>query len=93
MEKKKFLMEVVTNGEILDQLKTSGKSITRNTFKKYVDNKQMDEVEKSLGYSNRHGGLLAKENTMIKYWKFPVPETGTFSMVYQESPGKIYIFA
>ena len=82
------------NTDIITQMRSSGKQIVRDTFKKYVDLSQMKEVEIEIGYDHRSPkGNLAKDNHMIEYWKCTFPEITGDVFIYKPSETKLYVFA
>ena len=85
-------VEYATPVQISD-LFTNGKKITRDTFKRYVDLEQFTKIEESFGYSNKHGGKLAKENTMIEYWKYNLDGFPGDVMVYKPTEVALFVFA
>lgn len=89
----KFLSRLDVSSEHIEHLKKDGTKITRDTFKRYVEPSELSNVETGLGYSNKHGGVLAKDNAMIEYWKYKLPEINREVMVYRPSEFKLYVFS
>jgi hypothetical protein len=85
-------VEYATPVQISD-LYTNGKRIVRDTFKRYVDLEQLTEIEEKLGYSNKHGGRLAKDNSMIEYWKYNLGDFPGDVMVYKPTEVALFVFA
>ena len=87
-----FTVDYATPVQISD-LYTNGKRITRDTFKRYVYLDKLTKIEEKLGYSNKHGGKLAKDNSMIEYWKYRLNGFPGDVMVYKPTEVAIFIFA
>lgn len=88
----RFLSKFAANTELISQVKASGKSITRDTFKRYVENSQLTDIEKNLGYDSKNGYAMAKDNKMIEYWKCKFPEVDQDTFIYKPSPNELYVF-
>ena len=88
MKKPSFLSCCELTNSFKSQIEISGKTVTRDTFKKNVDLESFNKIEKSLGFSQKN---LAKNNQDIIYWKCNFPELSCVSWIYQLS-GNIYIF-
>ena len=88
MKKPSFLSCCELTNSFKSQIEISGKTVTRDTFKKNVDLESFNKIEKSLGFSQKN---LAKNNQDIIYWKCNFTELFCVSWIYQLS-GSIYIF-
>ena len=88
----RFLTKIEANHETLSQLKVSGRPVTRDTFKRNVINSHFGKIEKELGYDNKPGGILAKDNKMIEYWKCKFPEMDNTVFIYKPSQTELYVF-
>lgn len=86
----KFCLPNIASGH-LQELHKKGKEITRDTFKRYIVNSDLDKIEAKLGYSNKPGGNLAKNNKMFRYWKFPVDGVDK-TLIFQEDQKTLHVF-
>ena len=87
----KFCLPNIASGH-LAELQEKGKEITRDTFKRYIVNSDLDAIEAKLGYSNKPGGNLAKNNKMFRYWKFPVDGVDSPTLIFQEDQKTLHVF-
>ena len=89
---KLFMVLPSANAMHLKDLETNGRKVTRTTFKGYADPQDLQKIEEKLGYSNQHGGELAKDNLMIEYWRYKAAGTGDV-VIYRPTKTTLYVFA